>query len=186
MKRSIEVRSCVPVKFRVKVKSTLSPTSYFCDFKLLKDVSSFVVVSFCWAMSILPFTVNSPLMAANILNPCEKRRCHNHIHKNTPLCHLPNLCHFFLLCLFNYYKKIDEYKLYAYLFRFVCSVLFGIAWLGLFSFCLHFVNVELVVIKNGDAVIPIISERIFYQHFVLMLSMLHIIWDRQPVWRTKS
>jgi hypothetical protein len=58
--------------------------------------------------------------------------------------------------------------------------------LGLFSFCLHFVNVELVVIKNGDAVIPIISERIFYQHFVLMLSMLHIIWDRQPVWRTKS
>ena len=177
MKRSIEVRSCVPVKFRVKVKSTLSPTSYFCDFKLLKDVSSFVVVSFCWAMSILPFTVNSPLMAANVLNPCEKRRCHNHIHKNTPLYHLPNLCHFFY-----YFYSIIKRKLTSINCMHICLDLFVLFCLALldwvfFLSCLYFVNFELVVIKNGDAVISIIFERIFDQHFVLMLSMLHILFN---------
>lgn len=171
MKRSIEVRSCVPVKFRVKVKSTLSPTSYFCDFKLLKDVSSFVVVSFCWAMSILPFTVNSPLMAANVLNPCEKRRCPNHIHK----------IHHFIICricviFFSYFYSIIKRKLTSINCMHICLDLFVLFCLTLldwvfFLSCLYFVNFELVVIKNGDAVIPIIFERIFY-HFALMLHIL--------------
>jgi len=133
MKRSIEVRSCVPVKLRVKVKSTRSPTSYFCDFKLLKDASSFVMVSFRWAMSILPFTVNSPLLAANVLKPCGKTMMpYKYSQQYTTLSFAK------FVSLFTYFYSIIKRKLTSVNFMYICFDLFVLFCLAFFDWVFLF------------------------------------------------